>query len=108
MSIEVFQEECKRTLAPSYDLAGFGLGISGEAGEVAEAIKKMKYHGATEFGKSGADFLTHIEEELGDVLWYAANLCNYLGLSLDTVARKNIEKLAARYPEGFTDGGGIR
>lgn len=107
MSIEVFQEECKRTMGDA-DLPGITLGIVGEAGEFADAVKKLKYHGVTEFGKNRVDFLTHAEEELGDILYYLAYCANYLGLSLDTVARKNIEKLAERYPAGFIRGGGIR
>lgn len=39
--------------------------------------------------------------ELGDVLWYVAELASGLGMTLDVVAQMNIDKLKARYPEGF-------
>ena len=107
-AIDDYQAEAKRTLADDNDLTGLTLGLVGEAGEFADAVKKLCYHSVTVFGKREVDFLTHAEEEMGDVLWYLANLCNYLGLSLDTVARKNLEKLEARYPQGFIRGGGIR
>ncbi len=41
-------------------------------------------------------------DELGDVLWFAGELCDCMGISLEDVARHNIEKLRARYPEGFS------
>ena len=76
-------------------LAIAGLGLAGEAGEVADEIKKVIGHGH----KLDEDKLI---KEIGDVLWYAAEMCSALGVSLDYVAKKNIEKLKARYPEGFS------
>lgn len=75
-------------------LVGFALGLAGESGEVIDAIKKREYHGRTEEVP-----ISHIEEELGDVMWYIANLCNTLGLDLETVLIKNKDKLEARYPQ---------
>lgn len=69
------------------------LGLVGEAGEVAEKIKKILRD------KGGVvDEATKIElqKELGDVLWYLAQLSSELGLQLDEVAIKNIEKLQSR------------
>lgn len=80
-----------RTLA----LAIFGLGVAGEAGEVSELIKKQVGHGHP------AD-RDKVAKELGDVLWYVAAIATEYGLSLGEVARLNIEKLRARYPEGFS------
>ena len=45
-----------------------------------------------------------VEEELGDLLWFAAELCDVLGVSMERVAEANIGKLRARYPEGFDAG----
>jgi NTP pyrophosphatase (non-canonical NTP hydrolase) len=70
------------------------LGISGEAGEVADEVKKLLYHGHQPSGK--------LEKELGDVLWYVARLADVLGFKLSEIAEMNIEKLASRYPEGFS------
>lgn len=75
-------------------LVGFALGLAGESGEVIDAIKKREYHGRTKEVP-----ISHIEEELGDVMWYIANLCNTLGLDLETVLIKNKYKLEARYPQ---------
>lgn len=71
------------------------LGLCGESGEVAELFKKHIGHGHE------LD-LEHVKKELGDVLWYIAELASALGFSLEDVAVANIEKLAKRYPEGFS------
>ncbi|MBQ9792805.1 MAG: nucleoside triphosphate pyrophosphohydrolase family protein [Clostridia bacterium] len=80
--------------------ADVGLGLAGEAGEVADIIKK---HLA---GAKLIDF-EHLKEELGDVLWYIAEACDCFGFSMQEVAQKNIEKLKKRHPNGFS-GYGIR
>lgn len=71
------------------------LGLCGEAGEVADHVKKFIGHGHPL--DKGA-----MEKELGDVLWYLEAICRNLGISLAEVAQKNISKLAARYPDGFS------
>lgn len=71
-----------------------GLGIAGEAGEVADLIKKEYFHDHDRNPEK-------IKEELGDVLFYVA-ICAWLyGFTLDEVAQANTDKLAARYPNGF-------
>lgn len=70
------------------------LGLCGESGECADILKKY-YHQGHELDRD------HMAEELGDVLWYAAELAAGLGLTLDEVAARNIAKLQRRYPEGF-------
>ncbi len=69
------------------------LGLSGESGEVAEKVKKLirdkNYSIDTEF-------IDSIKKELGDVLWYVAAICFELGISMEDVAKTNIEKLALR------------
>lgn len=77
------------------------LGLNGEAGEVAELIKKWAWHGQP----LDADKLSI---EIGDCLWYLADLASACGLNLDNIAQQNVEKLATRYPNGFTGDGGIR
>lgn len=70
------------------------LGLAGESGECCDILKKNMFQGH----KLDED---HLIEELGDVLWYCAELATGLGVSLDEVAKRNIEKLKERYPEGF-------
>ena len=76
-------------------LTNGGLGLAGEAGEVVELVKKHRYHGH----ELDAAAMT---KELGDVLWYVAELCTASGLSMGEVAGQNIEKLRRRYPAGFS------
>ncbi len=80
---------------PNWYLA---LGLAGEAGEVAEIIKKNERHGKPINPE-------HLREELGDVLWYLTVLAEVNGLSLAEIAVANIDKLKARYPQGFVKRG---
>jgi len=75
-------------------LMNAALGLSGESGEVADIIKKHTFQGH-DLDKD------HVAEELGDVLWYVAIGAEALGLTLGEIGQRNIEKLKARYPEGF-------
>lgn len=79
------------------------LGLCGEAGEVAEKIKKL-YRDSE--GDVSQDFQLAVKKELGDVLWYIANLANDLGLSLDDIAKTNLKKLAARKKSNKISGSG--
>lgn len=72
-------------------LVGFALGLGGESGEVLDDIKKVEYHGRN-------IPIEHTVEELGDVLWYVANLATQLGYSLSDVVTINKDKLRKRYP----------
>lgn len=76
------------------DLAYLALGLNGEAGEVAEHIKKRLRHGK-ELDRDA------LKKELGDMLWYTAVMAHELGFRLEDVAADNIVKLRARYPSGF-------
>jgi NTP pyrophosphatase (non-canonical NTP hydrolase) len=69
----------------------------GESGEVQNLIKKAVFH------KHGytPEICDKIGDEIGDVLWYLACLCEAQGIELEDMAIKNIEKLKKRYPEGF-------
>jgi NTP pyrophosphatase (non-canonical NTP hydrolase) len=96
MNIDQYQKEAARTGNNHiYAIANYGLGLTGEAGEVADIIKKTVFHGHE------LD-LVELEKELGDVLWYLANIATVSGLNLSDIAEKNIEKLKKRYPEGFS------
>ena len=94
-----YQREARRTAGgekPQYEaLTLGGLGIAGEAGEVADHIKKVVYH------QHPLD-TAKLAEELGDALWYVAYLCDALGLTLGEVMEANIAKLRARYPDGWS------
>ncbi len=70
------------------------LGLAGESGEIADIIKKNVGQGHD----LNAD---DIVDELGDVLWYVAELADALGTTLEEVATRNVEKLMRRYPAGF-------
>lgn len=70
------------------------MGLNGEAGECIDIVKKYKFQGH----KLDVDKLI---DEIGDVLWYIAEICTSLGINMEYVAKKNIEKLKQRYPNGF-------
>ncbi len=77
-------------------LVGFALGLGGESGEVLDDIKKREYH--------GRDIsVEHTAEELGDVLWYVANLATQLGYSLEDIVEYNVHKLKNRYPDLYKE-----
>ena len=76
------------------------LGLSGEVGEVNDLLKKHMFQGH----KLNKDDLIN---ELGDIAWYLAEAATALGVELEEILSKNIEKLKARYPEGFTVEGSI-
>lgn len=69
-------------------------GLAGEVGELCDHYKKYMHQ--------GHDIsYDHMEEEAGDVLWYLAEIADALGITLEEIARRNIEKLRKRYPDGF-------
>lgn len=81
------------------------LGLTGEAGEVAEKIKKVIRDDA---GVEGMDVAKKMEiaKEIGDVLWYCANLAYDLGFTLDRVAEMNLDKLRDRKARSVINGSG--
>ena len=72
------------------------VGISAEGGEFMEIVKKMVFQGKP----WNADNREHLIIELGDVMWYVAQACMALDVSLDDVIATNVEKLKKRYPGG--------
>ncbi len=79
------------------------LGLCGEAGEVAEKVKRIVRDGRKE---ATAEEIKEISKEIGDVLWYLANLAAELGLEFDSIACENIEKLKSRRERGVLHGSG--
>lgn len=98
MELKQYQEKSKRTLngklTNKEQISNMLLGIQGETGEIADIFKKHFYQG------HDIDF-KHLQEEIGDTMFYITNLCNVLGFDLETVIEKNYEKLLTRYPNGF-------
>ena len=70
------------------------LGLAGESGECCDILKKHRFQGHE------LD-INHLIEELGDVMWYVAEAAAGIGVTLEDVAKRNIEKLERRYPSGF-------
>ena len=104
MNANEYQQLAKRTLLAKPDktytdqetmLVWNAIGLAGEAGEVAELVKKGVFH------NHGVDVNT-VTKELGDVMWYVAAIASTLGLNLNVILEKNISKLKARYPNGYT------
>ena len=71
-------------------------GISAEAGEFTEIVKKMLYQGKP----YNEDNIRHLRLEISDILFYVQMACTALDVTLDEVIQMNFEKLSARYPEG--------
>ena len=98
MTLDEYQALARRTLGdrpPEQQLANAALGLAGEAGEVADMLKKHLF-------RDHPLDRDAVVKELGDCLWYVAGVATALGLSLDEIGARNIEKLRRRYPEGFS------
>jgi NTP pyrophosphatase (non-canonical NTP hydrolase) len=79
------------------------LGLAGEAGEVAEKVKKMI---RDDDGVLTDERRAALAGELGDVLWYVAQVATEAGLDLDSIARDNLDKLLSRKERGVLSGSG--
>lgn len=104
MHVKDYQYQAARTLIGAPDaeytpdqvmLVWNALGLAGEAGEVADTIKKAVFH---QHGLN-RDVLI---KELGDVLWYVAALCTKIDVDMSEVMERNIAKLRLRYPSGYS------
>lgn len=106
MDFQEYQQQSRQTAC--YPQAGSNflyptLGLCGEAGEVAEKIKKVIRDRG---GQIDAETQAAIAKELGDVLWYVAQLATELELDLNAIAAANLEKLRSRQQRGVLQGSG--
>ncbi|MDO8524713.1 MAG: nucleoside triphosphate pyrophosphohydrolase family protein [bacterium] len=98
--LDEYQKFCQWSALPpgevidkEKEIMWWGLGVAGEAGDIAGCIKKTVGH--------KNDQTAGIKENLGDTLWYIAMICNFYGWDLQEVIEGNIEKVKKRYPNGF-------
>lgn len=105
MELSEYQRLSRRTAQYPREawLAYPALGLAGEAGEVAEHAKKAI---RDDGGQVGEERRAAMAKELGDVLWYVAQLASELGLDLDAVAQTNLDKLLSRQQRGVLSGSG--
>ena len=100
MTINEYQTAALRTaqtdkLSASDLLLNSALGLCGESGEVADLVKKHRFQG------HDLD-IDHVAKELGDISWYLAVGAYSIGYDLETILQMNVDKLKARYPDGFS------
>ena len=106
MDFQAYQQQSRTTAR--YPEAGSTpiyptLGLCGEAGEVADKVKKVIRDRG---GSFSPEVIEALKLELGDVLWYVAQLATELGLDLDAIASANLEKLASRAARNVIAGDG--
>lgn len=97
MQLNEYQKAAQRTSntrTASDKIENALLGLSGEVGELCDHMKKYLFQG------HDIDY-AHLKKETGDVLWYLAELAAGLHTTLEDIAQMNIDKLWARYPDGF-------
>ena len=94
--VDIETTESKMGVNMSLLMTG-AIGISAEGGEFAEIVKKCIFQGKP----MDDDAQYHMKRELGDIMWYIAQACIALSISLEDVLDTNIQKLEARYPDGF-------
>lgn len=93
--IKLANRTAKNMQSNDLELFHIALGVSGEAGEVSDAIKKALIYG-------GELDHTNVQEELGDTLWYIARYCMLYGVTMESIMEMNISKLKIRFPDKFT------
>ena len=108
LDFQLYQERCRATAR--YPDAGANpiyptLGLCGEAGEVADKVKKVL---RDRHGSFSSEVIADLQLELGDVLWYVAQLATELGLELEQIAQSNLDKLASRAARNVIEGSGDR
>jgi NTP pyrophosphatase (non-canonical NTP hydrolase) len=103
MEFNEYQKQARATAIYKMPIVYPTLGLAGETGEVAEKVKKTLRDEAGEFSEEKK---TALALELGDVLWYVANLAADLGVDLETVAKGNIQKLEDRKNRNKIQGSG--
>jgi len=99
---DAYQARVAELLAHGMDVPRLGtaaIGLSSEAGEFCEIVKKIMYQGK----EYNADNVFHMKRELGDVIWYWMNACIALNIDPNDVIEENVKKLESRYPGGSFD-----
>lgn len=106
--VEYAQHAHKTAVYPGHreftGLAYASLGLTGEAGECADKVKKLWRDNAANI--DSAVFREELAKELGDVLWYVAAIASEIGYPLDLIAKMNVEKLASRHARDVLAGSG--
>jgi NTP pyrophosphatase (non-canonical NTP hydrolase) len=92
-------DELQRDGADVARLATAAFGLSAEAGEFTEIVKKIILQGKP----YSEENIFHMKRELGDIMWYMAQACMALDTTFDEILEMNYEKLSARFPEGAFD-----
>lgn len=92
-------EQLKEQNADVCRLMTAAYGLSAEAGEFTEVVKKIFLQGKP----YNEENVYHMKRELGDLCWYLAQACMALDTNFDEILQMNYEKLSARYPEGTFD-----
>jgi NTP pyrophosphatase (non-canonical NTP hydrolase) len=107
MTLEEYQKQALTTVISSdnefRDLLHWVLGINGEAGEIAEKVKKII---RDKQGEVSDEDKAEMAKEIGDVLWYLAVFAHHLGVPLEEVAKQNLDKLQSRKARGVLGGSG--
>ena len=106
MEFSEYQEKARKTAVypnPGSNLWYPSLGLCGEAGEIAEKVKRIMRDLE---GEISEEYKTSISQEIGDVLWYLANIACELEVNLEDIAQANIEKLYSRKERGVLKGSG--
>lgn len=107
MTLDEYQKEALVTAIFSddtfKDLVHWGFGVVGEAGEIAEKLKKLIRDKDAQLTAQDVDELI---KEIGDVMWYLAVLSKHLGVSFEEVGTRNIAKLRSRQARGRIQGSG--
>lgn len=116
MTATEYEQQAHRTLAKSTaeNITYLGFGLMAEAGEVADKIAKAVRRVGIKINNNeiifvredSFQFTDNIVDELGDVLWFVAMLARHLGVSLEEVMRRNLDKLADRQNRGVIIGDG--
>ena len=108
MTFDEYQQFAKSTAVypDEYKVIYPTLGLTGEAGEVAEKVKKYIRDGINiSFGLTPSE-TENLKKELGDVLWYVSALASDLDISLEDIAETNVSKLTSRVKYGKIQGSG--
>ncbi len=107
MTLDEYQNKALTTVIASdsefRDLLHWVLGINGEAGEIAEKVKKIIRDKGGEVSETDK---AELAAEVGDVLWYLAVFAHHLGVSFDAVGQQNLDKLKSRQARGVLGGSG--